>query len=134
MKRDRALLITLEALGDGQCGERLAPHVAGFLRDYIARGFRVIVVTDRLEFRGRRYSECELLETIRGLERARLPITEIVVLRNGYDPGPLWDVARRFDLSLHNSTMVSLNGEYVAAARTAGVNRAAGPEVLGAAA
>jgi nicotinamidase-related amidase len=135
MRREKALFITLQALEDGAENGELAPYVSAYLRDHIALGYRVIIVTDRLELWGRKYEERELLEKISTLERHRIPITDLILLQNSYDPGPLWDVARRFHLSLGTSTIIARDGEYVAAARNAGVFRqGSSREAFGAAA
>ena len=125
MRRKRALFVSLDALQSGN-GSSLDPRTLGLLRDHAACGSCVIVVTDSLEMSGRDYANAvELLRAIRNecRSRHRVPVEGMCILDNAFDPAPFWDAARRFGLSLPDSVLVSRSGEYVAAAKTAGIVR-----------
>ena len=125
MRRKRALFVSLDAL-QSRNGGSLDPTTLGLLRDHAACGSCVLVVTDRLEMTGRCFENpAALLTAIRGECRSRhdVPVVGLLILDNAFDPAPFWDSARRFGLSLSDSTFVSRQGEFEAAAKTAGVIR-----------
>lgn len=124
MTRKRALFVTLHAVEPDGSIQPLPRPVAGLLGDYVAKGYRVFVVTDRLAMTGRGYdSGTELLRALRGerVLRHAIPVTGCVLLENAYDPGPFWAAARCYGLDLGRSSLVSRSGELSGAARSAGV-------------
>ena len=124
MNRERALFVTSEALESSRSPDGLSPLVTGFLRDHAAQGYRVLVVTDRLQLGEWHYdSKVHMLQAVRTCERHLLPISDILHLGDAYDPTPFWDAARRFNLSLAHSILVSSHGELAGAARNAGVHK-----------
>ncbi|MBN1947453.1 MAG: hypothetical protein JW797_17410 [Bradymonadales bacterium] len=125
MNSNRALFIPIASLRSCP-GMPVSPFVLALLRDHAAMGYRIMVVTDHLDLCGQRHDSCaELLCTLRNDRHPRYiaPLTEVILLKNSFDPGPFWDAARRFNLSLERSIFVNCRGEYLAAARTAGVGR-----------
>ncbi len=74
----------------------------------------------------------ELLYSIRTHQRSPfgLPLSDVLVMHNPYDPAPFWDTARRFSLSLESSIFVSRGGEIAAAAKNAGVMRSEGSAAM----
>ena len=125
MKRERALFVTRRAIEFDRTVEGLSQIVTGILRDYSARGYRVLLVTDRPEVGGREFdSKGAMLQYLRSAEYHPLPISDVLVLTSAFDPAPFWDAARRFNLSLQDSTFLSLAGEFSGAAHTAGVEHA----------
>jgi hypothetical protein len=125
MERRRALFITLTSLSSARKGQT-SSTVTDRFRDFAARGYRIFLVTDRLEYGDCEYhSRVELLAAVRSDPNRHYaaPVTGVVMLSNNMDPKPFWDAARRFNLSLGNSTFISSHGEYLSAARNAGVER-----------
>jgi hypothetical protein len=123
MKRERALFVTRRAIEFGRSVDGLSRIVTGILRDFAARGYRVLLVTDGLELGDQVFEDkTHMLQNVRNSERHVLPVSDVLALRNPFDPGPFWDAARRFNLSLENSTFLSIAGEFAGAARTAGVH------------
>lgn len=131
MRRKRALFITLDALHFTDYGGD--PRALSVLRDYAACGFRIIVISDPTSLRDLSCgNRVELLHSIRTHPRSPfgLPIADVLVMHNPYDPAPFWDAARRFSLSLDTSIFVSRGGEITAAAKNAGVMRSEGSAMM----
>ena len=124
MQRERALFVTRRAIEFGRSVDGLSRVVTGILRDFAARGYRILIVTDELELCSDTFeTKTQMLQEVRTSERHVLPISDVLLLANAFDPGPFWDTARRFTLSLEKSTFLSSAGEFSGAARTAGVLR-----------
>ena len=122
MRTCRALFIPLSSI-QSESG-LLNPTVMDMLRDYAAMGYRIIAVTDRLEYCNQSYSACsDLLAALRSdrSQRYAAPFSDVILMKNPFDPGPFWDTARRFNLALGSSTFVTHKGVFLAGARNAGV-------------
>jgi len=123
MKRERALFVTRRAIEFGRSVDGLSRIVTGILRDFAARGYRIMIVTDELTLCGETFdSTTRMLQNVRNSERHVLPVADVLLLANAFDPRPFWDAARRFSVSLEQSTFLSIAGELSGAARTAGVH------------
>lgn len=136
MHGERALFLTRQALESGRTAAGLSARLTGMLRDYAARGYVILVVTDELRLGDETFTTARLmLQAIRNVERHVLPVADVLLLQSSFDPRPFWDAARRFNVSLAASTYVTQAGELGGAARTAGVDRIeASAEVFGLAA
>lgn len=135
MKRARALFVTRRVLELGGLGHPSSTSTAGWLRDYAARGYRLFVVADALSFEGRGFgSKTEMLAWLRSCERHALPVADVLLLDNAFDPAPFWDTARRFNVALHTSVFVSAGGELSGAVRNAGIAQSETGQTIGLAA
>jgi hypothetical protein len=84
----------------------------------------LVVIAPQLGERFRTRTELQAAtRELTGDRRGTIPFAEVIVLTNSEDLGPIWDVARRFDVALLESVVVCRCGRMPNAARNAGIGR-----------
>lgn len=133
MHTDRALVIALEpfiALDD--VPTRLPHDVARVVADHAAVGYRLLpiariphAVVNALNDNG---DVTSLGDHIRRAVRTQVGarVLDPVWLFDSHDPRPLWDAARRYELRLHRSILLTDGAAHAGVCRTAGIGRVAG--------
>lgn len=130
MNKTRALLVAIEPYVTQ--GSRLpftvnfSPSLVGIVADHHAMGYRIVGVLASDSFGLETDSDvnqlgmavCRAIASNTGVEPHAL-----TVLDSTTDPRPLWEAARRFDLDLRNSMLLTEGGIHAGIARTAGVGR-----------
>ena len=114
MWKRKAMLVSADALMSARPEDRTSQY--RLLGDYRSRGYAVVLVMRPSE----QVAASALLES--EMRRTTGHGWTGVVVGNG-DPAALWEAARRFDLDLGRSILVSNRGAHSAMARCAGVVR-----------
>lgn len=108
-------------------------RLARCARGHADRGHPVFLVVIAPQLGERFRTRTELLAAARELTgdgRGTIPFADAIVLTNSEDLGPIWDLARRFDVALLESVVVCSRGRMPNAARNAGIGRCVTPEEL----
>jgi len=132
MFKTRALFIALEAyLPTGtraSLAPRLSPALIRLVADHRALGYRIVPVASARAFRVETEDDRDELQAL--VERlfrtsAGVPITAVVVMTSPHDPREIWDAARRYELDVARSILLTESGVHIGVAKTAGLRRTA---------
>lgn len=131
MNRSRAFFVAIEPYATQAShlpwSVHLSPSVVGVIADHAALGFRVIAVLNARSFGVESDHDINVLgqAVCNGIARATgVNAVGVVVLDSGSDPRPMWEAARRFDLDLRQSLLLTEGGVHAGIALTAGVPQA----------
>ncbi len=131
MNKQRALLVAIEPyLTQGSrlpWTVHLAPSVLGAIADHNGAGFRIVgvVAADSVgldtdaDVNAFGQAFCREMAAAAGVD-----VRAVAVLDSLTDPRPLWEAARRFDLDLKRSMLLTEGGVHAGVALTAGVGQA----------
>ena len=131
MNTSRAFLVAIEPYATQAShlpwSVHLSPSVVGLIADHAAMGFRVVAVLSARSFgvetdpdiRVLGQAVCAAIARVTGVDAVG-----VVILDGAADPRPLWEAARRFDLDLRRSVLLTEGGVHAGVALTAGVPQA----------
>lgn len=130
MNKTRALLVAIEPYVTQASrlpfSVNFSPSLVGIVADHHAMGYRIIGVLAADSFGLENDADvnnlgmavCRAIASNIGVEPQALAI-----LDSHTDPRPLWEAARRFDLDLRHSMLLTEGALHAGMARTAGVGR-----------
>ena len=126
----RALIIRTTALlwSSGRLSSwHVAPEMRALLRDFEVKGWRLVVVADRV-VEGRSLTNVQDESISEALKQALRPDGEgrppvVTFIEEKTDPHPLWNMARRCSLRLENSVFIGSESTDPILAENAGVGR-----------
>lgn len=130
--KQRALIIALDAIiravDDPESGYRWVfdARLPGLLRDYKSSGYRLVGILDPMSFGlfletdAERAELADYINTC--LAQAQAPHLDAIHIADDLtDPRPIWNLRRRFNLSLKASTLVGTTDPYEDLQKNAGI-------------